>query len=85
MDVRGVQVHCGETQEGNKGNKKGEKAGVGKGTGRLMMALVARLIDGWCKLLIKSPHPPQQSQKVPKVGRGLKECRQNLTNGFSGG
>jgi hypothetical protein len=48
MDVRGVQVHCGETQEGNKGNKKGEKAGVGKGTGRLMMALVARLIDGWC-------------------------------------
>jgi hypothetical protein len=52
MDVRGVQVHCGETQEGNKSNKKGEKAGVGKGTGRLMMALVARLIDGWCKLFI---------------------------------
>jgi len=45
MDVRGVQVHCRETQEGNEG-LKGEKAGVGKGTGRLMMALVARLIDG---------------------------------------
>lgn len=43
----GVQVHCQETQEGNEGNKKkGEKAGVGKGTGRLLMALVARLIDG---------------------------------------
>lgn len=46
MDVRTVQVQdCRETQEGNKGNKK-EKAGVGKGTGRLMMALGARLIDG---------------------------------------
>jgi len=45
MDVRTVQVQdCRETQEeGNKGNKK---AGVGKGTGRLMMALGARLIDG---------------------------------------
>ena len=41
MDVRGVQVHCRETQEGNEGLKKGEK--VGKGTGRLSMALVARL------------------------------------------
>ena len=27
-------------------SKKGEKAAVGKGTGRLLMALVARLIDG---------------------------------------
>jgi len=25
---------------------------------------------------------PQQSQKVPQVGRGLRESRQHLTNGF---
>jgi len=36
MDVRGVvQVHCRETQEGNKGNKKGERQELAKALGGL--------------------------------------------------
>ena len=79
--MRGVQVHCRETQEGNEGLKKGEKE-LEKALGGFRWHWSLGFNGRVMQTFHCAAASPQQSQKVPQVGRGLRESRQHLTNGF---